>query len=210
MLWEKVPVTTFYLKNKDVIDREQAVNPRKTLIRELDPAVHYKDGNTNILKILKQMFELNMFSPITSNDQNIIQTCEYNCKLDDYTNLDYDAKLCTQKITKKCFNQKWSQIYYADFESDVTVNPHRAYLCCIAYQKDDKSFLKSITGTHIANELLEFLQHESLTYFHNLKYDACFFVNKADDYEVNVLQRTGTVIQVVLTHRVTEEETDVS
>jgi hypothetical protein len=206
MLWEKVPVSTFYLKNKDVIDRMHADNPRKTLIRAFNPDVVYKNDGAFLLKILKQMFELNMFSPITSNDQDIIQTCEFNSKLDDYTNLDYDTKLCTQKITKKCFRQKWSQIYYADFESDVTVNPHRAYLCCIAYQKDGKSFSKSIKGDHIANELLEFLQHDSLTYFHNLKYDACFFVNRADDYEVNVLQRTGTVIQVILTHRVTQKK----
>jgi hypothetical protein len=199
MLYIKLPITTFYLKNKQYIDEHYPTNPRKMLIRSIN-SIHYGDGMLT-LKVLKLMFELGMFEPITSNDQDIIRTCEFNSKLDDYTDLSYDVRLCTREIKAKCFEEKWSQIYYADFESDVSVNPHRAYLCCLAYVADGKRYSHSIKGDHIADELLEFLQPDSLTYFHNLKYDACFFVNQADDYDVKVLQRNGTVIQLTLFHK---------
>jgi DNA polymerase elongation subunit (family B) len=201
MLYTKLPISTFYLKNKQYIDEHYSTNPRKMMIREIEPKIHYKKDDTNVLMILKQMFELDMFEPITSNDQDIIRTCEFNNKLNDYVGLEYDEALCTRKIINKAFDEKWSQIYYADFETDVTVNPHKAYLCCLAYAADGKQYTKTIKGNRIAQDLLDFLKPDSLTYFHNLKYDACFFVNQADEYDVKVLQRNGTVIELILNHK---------
>ena len=40
------------------------------------------------------------------------------------------------------------------------------------------------------------LQNNSITYFHNLKYDVCFFIN-TPAWKVNIAERSGTVLKVV-------------
>jgi DNA polymerase elongation subunit (family B) len=201
MLWCKLPITTFYLRNKDYIDEHYAKNPRKMTIRSMNPKVHYKSDGTYVLKLLKQMFELNMFEPITAYDQDIIQTCEFVNKLEDYIDLDYDPSLCTREIKTKAFEKLWSRIYYADFESDPTVNPHKAYLCCVAYAARKSREVKSFKGETMIDDLLDFLWPNSLTYYHNLQYDACFIINKAKDYEISIIKRDSSIKKLILTHK---------
>ena len=116
----------------------------------------------------------------------------------------YNKELCCEleDDTPKKINQ-WSKIYYADFETDTTTNPHDPYLCCICHKNEcGKLIGNKFTGENISSQLLNYLQHNSLTYFHNLKYDACFFIND-EEWNSAVTQRSGTVLQIIMTKKMT-------
>lgn len=128
--------------------------------------------------------------PINQCELDILNTCEFDNHLNDYVDLKYNAEFCCKledNAPKKV--TKWSKIYYADFETDVTVNPHKPFLCCLCHKKEEDGKLmgKKFTdyempdsggSTNIAMDLLNYLQHNSLTYFYNLKYEAYFFINE--------------------------------
>jgi hypothetical protein len=50
----------------------------------------------------------------------------------------------------------------------------------------------------LSTDFLEYLQDGSLTYFHNLSYDSCFFLNCADKYNIKLLERNGKIIKLTL------------
>lgn len=80
--------------------------------------------------------------------------------------------------------------YYADY---VTGSKHKPYLCSLCDEKNVASF----TGDNLTSNFLKALKTNSLTYFHNLKYDACFFINE-DGWETQLTKRSGTLLQVVM------------
>ena len=55
----------------------------------------------------------------------------------------------------------------------------------------------SFEGENIDRQLLNYLYNNSLTYFHNLKYDGCFFIN-TPGWKTQITERTGTVLQVIM------------
>ena len=77
------------------------------------------------------MFELNLFREINAYEYQLLETCEFNNKLNDYKELDNDKDLCTRKVENQNTFINKRRIYYADFETDVTVSPHVPYLCCV-------------------------------------------------------------------------------
>ncbi|KAK8893136.1 hypothetical protein M9Y10_021551 [Tritrichomonas musculus] len=133
---------------------------------------------TNISAILRKMFQLNLFREINQceyhnlndyNEQNILSITEYH-NLNDYNDLYYDQKLCCKPISPKEQKEKdWTEIYYSDFETDTTISPHKPYLNCTVHRDKEKIITKMFIGTNIANELLDYIENGSLTYFHNLK-----------------------------------------
>ena len=201
MLYDNVPLTTYYITHKNELDKkfEHITLEKRQLIKGINKNGHpiYKNQGTLILTILRKMFELNLFREINTYEYQLLETCEYNNKLNDYTDLDYNEHLCTREAGKQNNFIKKRRIYYADFETDVTVSPHVPYLCCVATKEKDKTFIKTFTGNDIANELLNHLIDESITYFHNLKYDVCFFINTPGWY-VDITERNGTVLKVVM------------
>ena len=138
-----------------------------------------------------------MFREINAYEYDLLKTCEFNNKLKDYTDLSYDERLCTREMKITDFKQNDRQIYYADFETDVTVSPHHPYLCCVVTMSEGKCYGKSFKGNNINEQLLNHLRNNSITYFHNLKYDVCFFIN-TPGWKVNITERSGTVLKVVM------------
>ena len=212
MICKELPVSTYYIKNKETLDRDYDYikQEERQKIRGINVKGYpiYKKDGTHPMKILRLLFELNLFREINNYEYDLLKTCEFNNKLNDYTDLSYDERLCTREMTNKDFKKEPKssehqrciddrQIYYADFETDVTVSPHRPYLCCVVTMSEGKCFGKSLKGNNINEQLLNHLRNNSITYFHNLKYDVCFFIN-TPGWKVNITERSGTVLKVVM------------
>ena len=201
LLNKKINCTTFYLSHLEQINKlfptmELEQKMRIKEIRNNKPIL--TNEGTNILTILRKMFQLNLFREINQCEQNILSTTEYH-HLNDYNDLNYDPKLCCKPINPKEQKEKdWTEIYYSDFETDTTISPHKPYLNCTVHRNKEKIITKTFIGTNIANELLDYLENGSLTYFHNLKYDCCFFINN-DGWNVQITERNGTTLQIIMT-----------
>ena len=152
------------------------------------------------MHILRKLFAEGMFREINACEMNILSTNEYTNSLNDYVDLDYDVSLCCKPIDSNEDKKprKWSRIYYSDFETDTTQSPHIPYLNCTVYRTGNQIHKMVFEGENIAERLLKSLESNSLTYFHNLKYDACFFIN-TPGWDVQITERTGTILQIVLT-----------
>lgn len=75
------------------------------------------------MKIFRMMMNYKYFKPINQCEQDILNTCEFDNHLNDYKDLKYDSSLCCKseyEDLKQITN--WSHIYYADYETDVTVS----------------------------------------------------------------------------------------
>ena len=190
---EKIPITKYYIEHKDELDKKFSdISPKKRQLIKNNKGE--KSDGTGITTVLKIMFECGYFREINECDQDILETCEFDNHLNDYIDLSYDEKLCCKEENdeiKKSTN--WSHIYYADYETDVTVSPHKPYLCCVCTDKSMKTF----NGPNLTSRFLNSLQTNSLTYFHNLKYDGCFFINEPG-WETQITQRNGTLLQVIM------------
>ena len=203
MLDTVIPVSTYYIKNKTQLDKDFPNIPlvRRQLISEVNNMRPRFNNGTRTLTLLRMMFKHNLFEPIRKSDYRIIRTCEYMNSLPDFTDLNYDEKLCTRAISKNIKEKEWTRIYYADFETDTSVSPHIPYLCCVIYRDENKECKHVLTGNNTGKDLLDILIDGSLTYFHNLKYDACFFINEAKGWNTKILQRSGTLLQLSLTKK---------
>ena len=190
----------------------------------LNQKIQYKNKQIKPMKILRQLFKERQFREIKQCELNILSTVEFDNHLNDYVDLEYDEHLCCKEETSQIKQaSRWSRIYYADFETDTTTEHHTPYLCCVCHSCRDSNSTRlkpmgsSFTGENISvpagtvkrgsaeplasrslsTQLLDYLYHNSLTYFHNLKYDACFFINEPG-WSVKITERTGTVLQIVM------------
>ena len=205
LLNKPLPITPFFIKNYEEIQKaypEMKLADQQRLIRIGKTKPTFTDEKTNPIKILRTMFECNRFRHINKGENEIIKTNEYeNKNLEDYEDLDYDEKLCAQAIIDSKKPKVFDHIYYADFESDTSVNPHKAYMCCMVWLEEEEMKHKSFIGNNCALEFLEYLPTNSLIYFHNLKYDASFFMNlKANEWNVKITERSGNILQLQFTN----------
>ena len=65
-----------------------------------------------------------MFREINANEYDILKTCKFNNKLNNYNDLSYDERLCTREMKNRDYKQEDKHIYYSGFETDITVSPH--------------------------------------------------------------------------------------
>ena len=202
MIYKPIPVTTYYLEHFKELDKEFSGIPieKRRMIRGLTKEKYPKFQKEDSLpmSIFRKMFELGLFREIKQCEMNILATTEYS-DLNDYSELDYDEDLCTKLITK---NEKkhdgWSEIYYSDFETNVTVSPHEPYMNVTVFRENEKMHILQFLQPNINGKLLSYLKNGSLIYFHNLKYDACFFMN-TPGWQTKVMERSGTVLQIIMT-----------
>ncbi|KAK8895923.1 hypothetical protein M9Y10_013809 [Tritrichomonas musculus] len=190
---ETLPISKYYIEHKTEIDEQFSHKPvtKRQLIKNKKGET---STGTSLATVLTTMFKCGFFREINQCEQGILETCEYDNHLNDYINLDFDEELCCKEESTNLKKiTEWSHIYYADYETDVTVSPHKPYLCCVC---DDKN-VTSFTGPDLTSRFLNSLQTNSLTYFHNLKYDACFFINEPG-WETQITQRSGTLLQVIM------------
>ena len=198
---KELPITKFYIAHYEEImenkfciglpleDKQRITQLYKTKAPKLS------DSLSSPFVIIDTMFECDRFRPINVSEREIIKAREYRVKLEDYTDLDYNPALCTRPIQdtkKEALN--FENIWYADFESITSTTPHKAYLCCYI---SDRGYKHSFRGFDCAEKFLEAIPDKTLIYFHNLKYDASFFMNVLpNQYKVKIIERTGTILQL--------------
>ena len=200
MIYRPIKCTIYYLEHAKEIDEKFKDDKNRFMIKGIKgEKIFYSENGTLPMMIFRKMFELNMFREIRSCELSILNTTEYD-GLNDYIDLDYNEELCTKIIDSNKDKKKekdWSRVYYSDFETDTTVSPHRPYLNCTVYREGQNIHKISFEGENIDRQLLNYLYNNSLTYFHNLKYDGCFFIN-TPGWKTQITERTGTVLQVIM------------
>ena len=77
MLCQELPVTTFYIRNKEVLDRDYNYIQQKErqMIRNLNSRGYpiYKKDGTHPMKIFRLLFELNLFREINACEYDILK-----------------------------------------------------------------------------------------------------------------------------------------
>ena len=204
MLNKNIPCTLFYLQHYEELDRTFAYMPfeKRCMIYKLHSnrktVKEYNSEGIKPITFFQKMFELHLFEEIKACEMDIINTTEYE-HVNDYVSLEYNAEQCTRLIENNKKKQNtWSRIYYSDFETNSTVSPHIPYLNCTIFRDGANIHKISIQGEDCGQKLLNYLWSGSLTYFHNLKYDACFFIN-TPGWDTQITERSGTVLQIIMT-----------
>ena len=197
---ERKPVCRQQIMQINTTKKSWAKDYKRT-VRLLLYKEHYMinkpiDGKP-LITVLRNMFRDGQFEEIKACEKNILSSTEYN-HLNDYEDLEYDDKLCLKPIKRGQKEAKqWTEIYFSDYESNVNVSPHVPYLNCTVHRDNEKIISMSFIGDDISNQLLDYLADGSLTYFHNLKYDSCFFIN-TPGWNVKLIERSGTILQLVM------------
>ena len=90
--------------------------------------------------------------------------------------LNYDEDYCTKLITNKEDKDKGKRkIFFADFETDVSGDEHRPFLCIL--QNEDGTDTQIFKEGSCGKNMLDYLPDNSITYFHNLAYDIRMFAH---------------------------------
>jgi hypothetical protein len=84
-------------------------------------------------------------------------------------------------------------VFFADFET-TTKNILKPYLCCWIRADGEKK--GSSYGDDCAKDLLEVLEHKSLTYFHNLSFDINFIVKHLTCVYDNPIIKSNRVMMI--------------
>ena len=122
---EKLQIIKYNADNKDDIDKKI-------------PNVAARNGKTadwtgaKFMTVMKAMSNNGYFIEIIQWEQVLLETCELYNHLNDYVDLSNSEELCCNPESigiKKSTN--WFRIYYADYETDATVSPHKPYLYCV-------------------------------------------------------------------------------
>jgi hypothetical protein len=88
--------------------------------------------------------------------------------------VEFDPVTRKQITEKKVKAPVKVEIFYADFECDVSKKIHNAFSCCLHSENGEKKW--GFWGKNSAIQMLDMLPKESITYFHNLQYDRNFLV----------------------------------
>ena len=171
---EVTPFSCYYVKHfetEDEINCTREFNPQNNNYRKS----RFFSKSSDLIRTL---FEKGYFVPITYGHYMVLNT-EFH-KLQDSDSCDYDLHYdrdyCSQLIIKKPLKQKdEKEIFFADFESDVSEEIHRPFLCVLQNINgtENKIFKEGSCG----KDLLDYLPHNSITYFHNLAYDIRMFAH---------------------------------
>ena len=201
MLDDPVMITPFYIEHYDDIQKKFPDMPKEEqmLLANISGRKSRTKNGYSLTEILVAMFKFKRFRPIFKQESDIIATREYDeDTLQDYVDLDYNEELCCKLVEDDKKPKEYSYIIYADFESDITTNPHRAYLCCCVWRdKEGRGKKIAFRGYHCASQFLEWVPDNALIYFHNLKYDASFFINVSKNtYNVNMIEHSGKVMML--------------
>jgi hypothetical protein len=200
LIYKKLPITNFFIEHYEEICEEYPDMPLKKAQKILNMnggKCKFSEIEYNPMRILRCMFNNNRFTEIAKYDPDLLKTSEYNNELPEYTDLEYSEDLCCKEVLDTKVAQKYNYVVYADFESDVTVNPHKAYICCcVWYDSDDQLMSQTFHGSDCAKQLLRWLPNDSCVYFHNLKYDASFFMNVNTAYNIDIIENNGTIMEL--------------
>ena len=171
---ETTPISCYYLKNIDTEDEQNYMKEYNYQHNNYRNARAFcRSGD-----LIKKLFEKDYFIPITYGHFMVLNT-EFH-KFQDSDSIDYDlhydVDYCSKLIDKKKEkNEEGKKIYFADFESDVSGDTHRPFLCVL--QNYEGTINKIFREGSCGKDLLNYLPHMSTTYFHNLAYDIRMFAH---------------------------------
>jgi hypothetical protein len=140
--------------------------------------------------LVRLLLEQNKFKPMTLSTKNIEKTQYYADVNQTLDTLEYPKNSVRQCKNEKTTSETQKKIYYADFETCTEGSQHIAYMCCVVSGQTNKTF----NGPNCGAELLEYLEGNSICYFHNLGYDFSFIIKFLN---TNSLIKTGTQIKTV-------------
>ena len=171
---EFTPFSCYYVKHFETVDE---CNYMKEYISQHNSfrKSRYFCRSSDFIRTL---FEKNCFIPITYGHFMVLNT-EFH-RLQDSDSCDYDLhfnqEYCSQLITnKKEKTKEYKNIYFADFESDVSGETHRPFLCVL--QNINGKITKYFREGSCGKDMLDYLPSNSITYFHNLAYDIRMFAH---------------------------------
>ena len=171
---EATSISCYYLKHIETEDE-------KNIMKEYDIQHNcYRKARAfcRSSDLIRTLFDKNYFEPITYGHYMVLNT-EFH-KFQDSDSIDYDlhyeddycCKLIAKSEDKKEKNRK---IYFADFESDVSGEVHRPFLCIL--QNIEGTETMSFREGSCGKDMLNYLPNHSITYFHNLAYDIRMFAH---------------------------------
>ena len=187
----EVPITSFFLKNFQEIKKwadehnkplSSMFNKQRWNAKKNCYQVKGKQNSTiSMLDLLIWTRDNGYFEPYSMNEVLVLPSNLYTCIREDITNLNYNEDCSLREIKIKVenklkkFNERKgkpiSKFYYADFEAS-TQGFHKPYCC--SYTSRDENEIHTLYGDDCAWQLLNVLEDNSLTYFHNLAYDGRF------------------------------------
>lgn len=184
-LYETLNITKFYLNHEQdminwAIDHGKDIESmwNKSRYNKNKDCYEVKDNKQakiTSLDLIVYLRDHDFLRKYTMNETLILPTNLYTCMKDDIVNLDYQESSLREirdKVSKKKDKSKpISKFYYADFEAS-TQGFHKPY--CVSYSSRNSKKIHTIYGYDCAWELLNQLEDNSLTYFHNLAYDGRF------------------------------------
>ena len=196
-------ITPFYIEHYEEIQKkfpDMPIGKQQRLLNMKGQFTQSEKGY-KISEILFDMVKFNRFKPIPAMDNLLLSTTEYDNTFGDYDSLEYAEEVCCKPVTDEKTEKEYSVVAYADFESDTSVNPHKAYLCCVVWREGNNVKRISFKGYQCGSRFLEWCPDNSLIYFHNMKYDASFFINESvGSYKVNMIEHSGKLMMLRFTN----------
>ncbi|WP_300712471.1 DNA polymerase, partial [uncultured Brachyspira sp.] len=172
---EKTPFSTYYINHLSECEEDKY---NKEYKQDHWIKARYFINSSDLVRILMKN---NYFSPITFGQYKVLNTIFYK-DVDsniDLIDLDYNDEQCTKLIEqpKKKINKKDGEksYWYADFEADVSTSIHKPYMCVV--HSANGNHKKCFKGEDCNKQLLDYLDDESVVYFHNLAYDIRMLAN---------------------------------
>ena len=194
-----VMMTKYYVANAPELLKKYSLPIERIMLikSEGQNGPNFSKTGDNCMTIIHAMEDFNRFRPIEQDEEALLCSVEYNRRLTDYEDLYYAEEFCCKPVENKKKKIEYDYVFYADFESDINLNPHKAYLCCVVGIQNGAICRKAFKGPWCAKNFLEWLPSKSLVYFHNLKYDASFFMNTTPGkYKIKIIERSGTILQL--------------
>ena len=152
----------------------------------------------SVVEMLKLLFRTQRFRKITMDKLLDYRSCRLQAlpiENTDYTTLYYNDKYCCEKLARKQTKNKqkgYTKIYFADFETVTNTRVHTSFMLC--YVDADNENIQTLYGKDCAEIFLEDLVDGCVVYFHNLKYDINFVINKLTSVNKIVERSNSTMI----------------
>ena len=169
---EQTPFSTYYIKHINECTADKFNKEYKT--DHWINARHFMKSSDLVRELMKQ----GQFKPITFGQYKILNTTFFNDTNKDISliDLNYDEATCTQLIAppqqKKNIKENTTDeltYWYADFEADTSGDIHKPFM--VVLQSENGKINKEYRGINCNEQLLEYLPHNAVVYFHNLAYD---------------------------------------
>jgi hypothetical protein len=152
-----------WLKNKR---RLEAVGYRSDSVTAF---LYQKKYCQKAIAIVKRIMETNGFEAFKFEDH--YKDYQYT-ESKNYTDNNFPIlkeDIMESPVNKKVINKPYKRICFADFETTTDGDKHKAFMCCCSYADTNQTI--TFTGAKCSKQLLEYLEPDTLVYFHNLKYD---------------------------------------